>query len=321
MGNTPSGPLEAVTGHSTYKFGDLTRTLLQIPRAPSPPAARRSPPPAAQNAVLQPEAAAARGACVLHIRLAFPRNSIIQLCSHTDVRRARSLSGSEAAAAPASPFRRGSLSRAPPVPAARRSPSPPAFMESTSSASREPAFDEAASKRAPPSTDFIWTSFFNRAFEVGEVAVSAGLIAPEDVEDQEVYLFLGLPALTLLEAVLRSLPDPGPSISMSDGLVVTPETCPPEFKPLFSALSRVKTELLTGELSSTEQRALRAVVLYAGDADKPDPLEGIAPERSVLINRVSATVQGVATAVSQLSFFKASFNNVLVLLSASVSSS
>ena len=56
------------------------------------------------------------------------------------------------------------------------------------------------------------------------------------------------------------------------------------------------------------------VVLFAGDLERASALVGLPPDRVVVLNRIGGPVQGVATAVSQLSFFKAAFNNVLTLL-------
>jgi len=58
----------------------------------------------------------------------------------------------------------------------------------------------------PANMDDIWTSFFNRAYEVGFQAVQSGLLTNDEILDQEPFLYLGLPGATVLDAIIRSLP-------------------------------------------------------------------------------------------------------------------
>lgn len=140
-----------------------------------------------------------------------------------------------------------------------------------------------------------------------------GLLTAEDIADQEAFLYIGLPALTLLEGVFRSLPLQG-KMAMAAGIIVDDATCPPEFLSLYHALREVKAALLSAGLSPQEEQALRAVVLYSSDADKPNPLERVPADRCAVLNRLAASVQSVSISVTQLPFFKGRFNDILALL-------
>jgi hypothetical protein len=81
---------------------------------------------------------------------------------------------------------------------------------------------------APPTTSSLdpasasqrmWQNFFNQCFVVGEASLSCGALPVQDVLDAEPYLYLGLTALTLLEATLRSLAVDG--FQLSDGMLLS----------------------------------------------------------------------------------------------------
>lgn len=80
----------------------------------------------------------------------------------------------------------------------------------------------APSLSPPPTPDPVsasqrmWQNFFNQCFVVGEASLSCGTLPVQDVLDSEPYLYLGLTALTLLEATLRSLGVDG--FQLSDGM-------------------------------------------------------------------------------------------------------
>jgi hypothetical protein len=171
-----------------------------------------------------------------------------------------------------------------------------------------------------PTTTTMWDSFFNRAYEIAEVCLASGMITAEDVEDQEAYLFLGLPALTLFDGVMRSLPLPGEEMVMEDGSLITHSTCPGEFMGMYEALLEVKMSVLREKLSESELTALQLHILHAGhEGSDVNPMRGFSGERVTVMNRLTAGVHSVATAVSQKPFFKSCFNSLLTLLAAQAS--
>lgn len=179
------------------------------------------------------------------------------------------------------------------------------------------ASERAEDERARPareegSEDAIWTSFFNRAFEVGEAAVRARLLPVDDLECEEAYLFIGLPSLTILEALHRSLPlDDG--VELATGAVVTRASCPPQHAELLRALLDAKAQLRAAAASPAELQALRRVVLFAASPSAREEALGDEGRRRQLM-AVAAAVQALGTLVSQMPFYKARFNQVVALL-------
>ena len=121
----------------------------------------------------------------------------------------------------------------------------------------------------------------------------SGAIAPEHILDQEMYFFLGLPALTLLEGVVQSLNlSPANAMVMSDGSIITEERCPPEFMPLYLALASIKQTLLEHLLSHSDLLTELRAAARAG-LDSPAPLGGTStpPLRPFIVPSVSAPLE------------------------------
>lgn len=158
----------------------------------------------------------------------------------------------------------------------------------------------------------LWGSFFASSLVAGEQAVSSGVLPADDVECREGHVYLGLPGLTLLEAVLRSLVVDQPGIVLARRVLVRTEMCPKEVLPMFQELVEVRDELKRLGVAKTSDDAdfLRQTVLFAG-ADREITSE-LAEERRMELRRQAARVQGVATAVTQLSFYKQNFEQVLM---------
>ena len=99
------------------------------------------------------------------------------------------------------------------------------------------------------------------ARQVGEQAISAGIMPSDDVESEEPYLYLGLTSLTMLEAAIRSMALPV-GFQLSDGMLLTPEQCPADFAELFQVLMEAKRLLIAAEFSPEEMNVLRRVALF-----------------------------------------------------------
>jgi hypothetical protein len=115
----------------------------------------------------------------------------------------------------------------------------------------------------------VWGVFFQRIYQAGLWArYTANFIPHEDLEGQEPYLFIGLPALTLYFAIMRSIDDPD-GIVFFDGRRMITETCPDNFKMLFNMLVSSKLSLRSlMPLSEVEQSWTQQFLLYSS-SDKP----------------------------------------------------
>lgn len=124
-----------------------------------------------------------------------------------------------------------------------------------------------------PETE-IWGVFFEQTWQAGIRAYRThNFVTTEDLEMQEPYLFIGIPAVALMEMVLRSVGDPEGLIFI-DGRRVTHETCVENFLLMFQLLMETKNKLRSIEtLSTNEKLWLHQLLLYSS-ADKPIESKG-----------------------------------------------
>ena len=167
--------------------------------------------------------------------------------------------------------------------------------------------------------DAIWVSFFNATFEVGEGAMAKGLITTDDCLECEPFLFIGLPASTVLEAVLRSTLLSRPAIQLAVGGAMIDETnCPPQHRAMFLHMLEIRKTVQEQKLTVPEIEALRHITIF-GDAERPaHPLLARdttkAKELSVRLHRVVGRLNTMAIYISQQAFYKEQFQNILQLL-------
>lgn len=194
----------------------------------------------------------------------------------------------------------------------------------------------------------IWSAFFGQCYEEGAAALRQGELKPEDVLDREVFFFIGLPARTLLGTCLRTLDAPpddscggSTALRLSDGLVVAEGDVHSELKPLFAALQGIKQQLADAQLTQADRSLLRFETLFggtdrtppqggAGAVDQeterepePEPQDGIDRPRTArstaettsarpeLCHTLAGALSALATQVTQLSFFKQNYTQVL----------
>ena len=177
--------------------------------------------------------------------------------------------------------------------------------------------------------DGVWLGFFNSSYAVGRLALGAGELTVDAIEDSEPSVLIGLPALALMECAIRS------ALSAKDGQLVT-----------FSGKKVARTTLLRGaaidhvrgvqdqaaaalslfdtmlelakkvgdcRLSAAGLATLRARALAVSGTDVR--VGGLEPAEDAEVNGLVALSQSVATRVSQLPMYKHAFNMVLQALS------
>ena len=162
--------------------------------------------------------------------------------------------------------------------------------------------------------DLIWTSFFNAVFVVGESALKKKWISQADCQEQEAFLFLGLPAATILNAILRSLALTTEAIQLvHGGDIINATTCPQKHKHMFTAMIKVRRALQKAALTKEEIKVLYYATLQ-GDSDAPKHPAMLPKQLRVKINRIVAQIHNIAIYVSQEAFYKAQMNTILSLL-------
>eukprot|EP00004_Rigifila_ramosa_P017647 TRINITY_DN4307_c0_g1_i1.p1 TRINITY_DN4307_c0_g1~~TRINITY_DN4307_c0_g1_i1.p1 ORF type:complete len:304 (+),score=33.12 TRINITY_DN4307_c0_g1_i1:129-914(+) len=161
----------------------------------------------------------------------------------------------------------------------------------------------------PVTMEELWGSFFVQVRNLLVALVRSGRVPRDDVESMEAYLFLGLPGLTLAHLMARSA-SAREGFSLASGVHVTADTCPRDAQELFQQLAQAKVAYDAATLSADENRALHDLVLGAV-ADPFVKYTAIASDRQTVITRISANIQSVATSMTQFSFFRTNFADVL----------
>lgn len=154
-----------------------------------------------------------------------------------------------------------------------------------------------------------WRMFFAQARACGIEALRNGTISAADVEEQEPYLFLGLPGLAVLELVIRSIDAQEGTLVLASGAVLSRQTLPEGqgSRELFGVVMHAVRELRTAGFCKAQLSRLRhAVLRIEGDT----AMEDGTPE-AARINCAASVFQRIATDVSQLPFFRAHFLEVL----------
>ena len=154
----------------------------------------------------------------------------------------------------------------------------------------------------------VWESFFSCCFRVAEESLLIGDLSPNDVAEQEPWLYLGLTAATALDCVTRS-PPTGPLRLAFGELDVTEANVPPEGKEFFDAFVRLRDGLAHAKLDAGTIALLRRRVLWNDRTDRAVALPGVlAPFSGALLS--------IAVRASQEPTYKANFQNTLDLLAA-----
>jgi hypothetical protein len=161
--------------------------------------------------------------------------------------------------------------------------------------------------------DAIWTSFFNAAQSASEDAVSKGWVTREDFATYEPSLFVGVPSLVVIDALLRSRGASG--IVLMDGVTeVTDENRPRGFLPdrLFPPMLELRSTLALLDLSEDELAAVKWHAVTCGDARRAtEDLAALDPQRRTEIMRVVAGVQSIAIDLSRAPTFHRRFSEVM----------
>jgi hypothetical protein len=337
-----NNPVKAVTGHSTYKFGDITRAVLGGGRPPTPP--RDAPdllphidhevPARGSGAEVAAVGGSSRGGGG-----GIPGSASAAASTTTPASGGGAAAGAGAGGGPS-----GGVSPA---------------SGGGSGASSHPKPSDSVDIAADVVPKRIWESFFNqacvtfrvcasrsmlpqlccatlccttlntvhfvtvfpsamcaRSYLVGEEAVRRGVVPADDVLEEAGYLYLGIPALTMLEGVLRSL-SLTDAFQLAEGMVVNDAMCPADMRDLFTRLTTIKGAVVAARLEPAELASLRVLVLGVPTGDDAAlQSRGVSAARLAELNAIKAMTHSVATDISRMAAYKSSFHNVLALLGA-----
>lgn len=188
---------------------------------------------------------------------------------------------------------------------------------------------ELSAHGAPSVLDGVWLGFFNATYAVGRLALGAGEMSVDAIEDSEPSVLVGLPALAALECAIRS------AASAKDGCLVTFDgkrvgrsaliagagvdrmrgvERAADTMALFDTMLQLAQRVGQCRLSASGLASLRARALAVSGSDTRagDALE---PAEDAEVNGLVALSQSVATRLSQTALYKRAFGKVLEALS------
>ena len=176
----------------------------------------------------------------------------------------------------------------------------------------------------------IWSAFLNRCFQVGEAACKDKILDGEAIQQRESFVFLALPALTLLDIVVRTLSSAGvsdgrgesrgnargpspTSLSFAPGLHVDAASLAADgadWFPVVASLLELQAALPSAEAADATLRGRLRLALCA------DPEEGVSfhDATDAAVTRFSGMLQNAATLLTQTDTFRDSFEGVLDLI-------
>lgn len=144
----------------------------------------------------------------------------------------------------------------------------------------------------------VRTTFYN---VMAEQAFKPELFPQADLQDNESYIYIGLPAVALLEVMLRS-DKLNEAVWLCENKFLTKENCPEEFRRFAEVLMPLKIAIL--KQSKENQQLLR----YACTCDDNRPIA-----LSMELNSLKAKICSVATEVSQTPSFRVMVPEILKL--------
>lgn len=165
----------------------------------------------------------------------------------------------------------------------------------------------------------LWLAFLNASYAVGRLALGAGELSVEAIEDSEPSVLLGLPSLATLECAIRSAPHAASGdLTAFDGQRINFRRAgvavPSEVLALFDSMLELSRRVATSCLSACGLASLRARAL-AVSATAAGAGGALSEAEEQEINQLVALSQSVATRVSQMPTYKSQFMKVLDALS------
>eukprot|EP00760_Papus_ankaliazontas_P001056 PhM_4_TR10367/c0_g1_i1/m.27426 len=204
------------------------------------------------------------------------------------------------------------------------SPCPSAPMEQLNmnlAAPHRPRRSNSVAMPAATPTALLWRTVFNTTYDVGETCLRCGVIPMDDVEAHEAYLYIGLPALTILHCVHLSLDLPGDTLHLGSGCCLTgADVDSNELRCVLDGVPDAKHRLRQLKRTSasfrTEWSDVRRCVV-AESSESVDFGDRTYPaERHVEHNGLRAAIYNIATPLTQTETFRKNFQNIMDMLRA-----
>ncbi len=159
----------------------------------------------------------------------------------------------------------------------------------------------------------IVVSFVNISFELGESLLKQNLITKDDIDETGMIVLVGIPCLSVLHCVENSVARNDDKIHFANGSSLSRlqiDLFPSDIRTLLLGLLDAIQVFKQLGLNVEQYRLFKRCVLRGED------LESIQTNSECLrrSKNLYTKVKGIALKITQLSAYKANFNNVLNLL-------
>lgn len=138
-----------------------------------------------------------------------------------------------------------------------------------------------------------------------EQVVLHNFIPKCDLLDQEAYIYVGLPALAVIEIIIMSKNING--IRLSNGVVVTTKNCPKLLKSFCKYMMAMKNKINSMNLFDKQIKTLKLLSLQSPDLKMPSDL--ICYSQNLM--PIVADIISISIAISQVKPFKLFIDNVI----------
>ncbi len=159
----------------------------------------------------------------------------------------------------------------------------------------------------------IVVSFLNISFELGEYLLKQDLITKDDIKESGMIVIVGIPCLSVLHCVEKSAVRNDNKIHFASGYSISrlqAEMYPNDVKILLIGLLDAIQVFKQLRLTSDQYLIYKRCILREEDLDLiQTDSESLRTGRNLY-----SKVKGIALKITQLSEYKASYNNVLNLL-------
>jgi hypothetical protein len=155
--------------------------------------------------------------------------------------------------------------------------------------------------------DLIRESFYNEIVTQMFSAIEHQWIEKDEIEDQDAFLFLAMPALTLIESITLSSGYKG--IRLLNDKVLTEQNCPQHdsFPELFVPILKIAPRIQ--ELND-QQLVLLKMLCLAKPINIPGPILAL---KTTAITNLAAVINEVASQISRRGFFKQHIQQAIAL--------
>ena len=162
----------------------------------------------------------------------------------------------------------------------------------------------------------VWNSFFNQCYTQGIHAINSNYVKLSEFQDNEPYLFIGLPGLVIYVCAYRSATEvETPGLVLTSGVEITDENRPGGpigdrfWKPAIDLKNLIKKSNITAAENSFIQYSI--LKQDVSEEKAKELLSEYGEERKKLLNEIIAKVNSMAINVSRLARYTRRFRIVM----------